>query len=956
MADANIGSLELQISSNSKQATEGINALISSLTKLKNATKGLGLGTVAKDIENVGKATEKASDSNGKAIKSFTDLYFKMKSIGDGFKKAGQTIMSFVEKSSEYNEIVNLFSVSMGQYAEEAYDYAEQVSEVMGIDTAEWMKSQGVFMTLATGFGVAGDRAAKMSEQLTQLGYDISSFQDISVEEAMQKLQSGLAGELEPLRRIGYDLSQAKLEATALELGITKSVSSMTQAEKAQLRYYAIMTQVTQQQGDMARTLDEPANQMRIFKAQVNMAARSIGDMFIPALNAILPYATAVVKVVGSLASIIAGLFGHKKAVVENKDIATVVGGAEDTGTALDDATESAKKLKSYMLGFDELNIINPNTESTEDLLGDEFDFELPEYDFLGGAVESKLNTIVEEMKEWLGITDDIDTWAELFNTRLGTILITVGLIGVAFAAWKIATGVSSLITWFSKPKNLAIFKQMLGKIGGIAIAIVGAVLIIKGTLDAIINGLDWGNLATILLGIALLVGGLFIAFGAVGAAIGMVVGGLVLLVTGIADFLKNGATAQNIIAVAVGIGLIAVGLFIAFGWVGLIIAAVVAVVAAFVMFTEEIVGAIWWLGSLFKNVGLWLANLGLAIWAIIKNIGLWFANLGLAAWTILKNIGLWFANLGLSIWTIIKNIGLWFANLGISVWKIIKNTGLWFANLGLGIWEVLKAATHNVGVAFNNLWVAVQIGFWKMIDAFMQGIKSLVSKLKPILEFLGINVDLSSMDFAQKKIDSLKQSKEEFTNIGDAWEKGFNTYQYDSIEEAYNTFDYDSVKDAMGTFDYDSVKDAFSTFDYDSVSEAFDTFDTFAEGWGKDAYDAGAKVGEGLQDTMKSWVGIEEKANATSTFVAPEMGADMISFIGGKTTVTNDDQIVSGIANGVAEANGEQNALLREQNSLLQGILEKETNISLDGKTLTNSVEKYQRERGRTLITGGVV
>ena len=106
--------------------------------------------------------------------------------------------------------------------------------DIMGIDPAEWMKNQGVFNTIITGFGVAGDKAAYMSKNLTQLAYDLSSFYNISFAESMQKVQSGIAGELEPLRRLGYDLSVARLEQERLNLGIDKSVSSMTQAEKSQ--------------------------------------------------------------------------------------------------------------------------------------------------------------------------------------------------------------------------------------------------------------------------------------------------------------------------------------------------------------------------------------------------------------------------------------------------------------------------------------------------------------------------------------------------------------------------------------------------------------------------------------------------------------------------------------------------------------------------------------------------
>jgi hypothetical protein len=301
-----IESLELKIVSDSTSAAKGIDALTQSLGKIKGATKGgAGLPSVTKQLANLSKGTKNAG-------KSFTDMYYRMKMVANGVSMVASKIYSAVEKSMDYTENMNLFTVSMGEYAGEAMEYAETVSETMGIDTSDWIRSQGVFMTLATGFGVAGDRAATMSKNLTQLGYDLASFYNLDVEDAMQKLQSGLSGELEPLRRIGYDLSQAKLEATALELGISKSVSAMTQAEKAQLRYYAIMTQVTVAQGDMARTLDDPANQMRVFKSQVSMAAREIGNVFIPMLNAILPYAIAVTKVIRNLAASLASLVGFQ--------------------------------------------------------------------------------------------------------------------------------------------------------------------------------------------------------------------------------------------------------------------------------------------------------------------------------------------------------------------------------------------------------------------------------------------------------------------------------------------------------------------------------------------------------------------------------------------------------------------------------------------------------------------
>ena len=263
---AGVESLELQIKGNAKSAEKSINALIETLNRLKKATTGAcGLDKVTGEMTKMSTQMSKIknlnlglSSANTKSAKSFSILGSKALVGAFSIHKITNAISSWITKSNDYVENLNLFTVSMGEYAESAQKYAETVGEAMGIDPSTWMRNQGVFMTLATGFGVASDRAATMSQQLTQLGYDLSSFFNISVEDAMQKLQSGLSGELEPLRRLGYDLSQAKLQAVALSLGIDKTFNSMTQAEKSQLRYYAIMTQVTKAHGDMARTLDAP--------------------------------------------------------------------------------------------------------------------------------------------------------------------------------------------------------------------------------------------------------------------------------------------------------------------------------------------------------------------------------------------------------------------------------------------------------------------------------------------------------------------------------------------------------------------------------------------------------------------------------------------------------------------------------------------------------------------------
>ena len=404
------------------------------------------------------------------------------------YRAAAKLLGIAIAKSSQYTEDLNLFTVSMGEYAEEAYNYAQKVSEVMGIDPAEWMRNQGVFNTIISGFGVAGDKAAFMSKNLTQLGYDLASFYNLDFASAMQKVQSGIAGELEPMRRLGYDLSVARLEQERLNLGIDKSVSAMTQAEKSQLRYYAMMTQVTQVQGDMARTLEQPANMLRVLKAQFEQCARAIGNLFIPILVKVLPFAIAVANALREIVAAIAGLFG---VTLQAPDWGDSFGGATAGSGAIadnmDSAAGSAKELKRYLAGFDELNVLPDQNQGGggggAGVGGGGLDFgELPGYDFLKNAVTDK----IDSWKKKLQPTVD---WVK---NNLDLILEAAEGIAAAFLAWNIS---NSLISGID---NLSRFFKGLPKDGLFAFGSIGFISDLNEFLKAIKdiqeNGANFSN------------------------------------------------------------------------------------------------------------------------------------------------------------------------------------------------------------------------------------------------------------------------------------------------------------------------------------------------------------------------------------------------------------------------------------------------------------------------------
>ena len=492
-----------------------------------------------------------ASSTNalGIAVKgvNFAGLYIAM-------RRVSSLLGSAITQSNKYQEDLNLFTVAMGEYAEEAKAYAEQVSEVMGIDPASWMRNQGVFNTLLTGFGNTADRAQLMSKNLTQLGYDLSSLFNIPIEDSMQKLQSGIAGELEPLRRLGYDLSQTRLQMEAYNLGINKKVANMTQAEKAELRYHAILTQVTVAQGDMARTLEAPANQLRILKEQATMAARAIGDIFIPALNAILPYAIALAQAVREIASTIATLVGFKTADVDYSSVNNLASGAEAASGALGDAANAAKKLKKETLGFDELNILSPKTDSGAGGAygGAGFDFDLPEYDFLGDATSQR----VEEIKKKM---EPIVTW---IKDNMGEILETVGAIGTGILAWKLSAGFLKGIDKLKglKGKNLAY--SISFSVVGLGVFLDGWAKIKEAIQDILNNGPNLTNVTKLISGFAEELGIAFIALGNVKMGDAMlVISGLSGVVSAISDMVNNGVNWDNALDLTRNLGIFLAGI-----------------------------------------------------------------------------------------------------------------------------------------------------------------------------------------------------------------------------------------------------------------------------------------------------------------------------------------------------------------------------------------------------------
>ncbi len=425
MASEKIDALELDITS--KLDTKNLDEVIGKLGELSNALGKLKSKTVTVGIKEVGTSSKSAASGVDKLTSSFLNQAVRITALIAVYRKLADVISSGISNSMAYVENLNLFNVSLGEYADNANKYANTVREAMGIDPSNWIRTQGVFNTLIKGFGVAGDQAAYMSQNLTQLTYDIASFYNISISDAEKKIQSAVAGELEPVRRLGYDLSQNALTAiaqnpkyygkttyainqetgaieansTAVDNNTKRTIANfnqLTQGEKVQLRYIALMTQVTQAQGDMARTLNDPANQMRIFKEQTSQTARALGNIFIPALNKVLPYVTAFCQVLETAFNDLAALFGFELPDMSDRmDIGDAEKPYQNIVAATGKAAKNAKKIKDYTLGIDELNVFKPDepvsggSGSGVNPYAKGATYKTPGYDFLSKAIENSI-------------------------------------------------------------------------------------------------------------------------------------------------------------------------------------------------------------------------------------------------------------------------------------------------------------------------------------------------------------------------------------------------------------------------------------------------------------------------------------------------------------------------------------------------------------------------------------
>lgn len=960
MAETVLETLVIKVDSDTSSADAGLAGLQKTLSKFKSAA-------------NTGSSGTKKLSS---CFSSFTS---KVRGATAAFRTVSNTLGSWFKESNDYVEALNLFNVAMGDCAEAAMDYAKTVEAVMGIDLKEWLTYQGAFFQMTDGYGIASASSEKMSQNLTQLAYDLSSLWNTDVETAFQKLQSGMSGQIKGLKAWGINVSVAQLRQTALAHGIDLSTAKMTEAQKATLRYITIMEQTTNAQGDLARTIITPSNALRILNAQWTQAKRAMGQVVSVIAVKVIPWFQALVQIIKEAAQSLANALGYELPDIDYSGISVDAGSFEDASDSLGEAADNAKELKKSLLGIDELNVMTDNSSSAAAGMGggyaSDFGLDLSQYDY-----DFLSNIKMPDL--------------EPFKQKLNDIFRIAGLIGTAITGWKIGSFITDLVTANMKATTLKETIALLGKKAGltlgITLAITGIAVEADGIINAVqegLNGVNFGEIVggggSIVAGGALI--GQFFGSALIGSGIGAIIAGVPMFITGIYDAIVNGI--EWLSAALIGVGATATGAGIGAiigacgGPIGAGIGALIGLAVGLITDLVILVVQNWdaicsWCSTALAAVGQFFVNLWQGVVDVWNVCADWFNEYVIQPVAGFFS-GLWegISSAASTCWNAIVEFFSpaidWFSELFGSIFQTISDI---FYNIGViasGCWEIIKAVWGIVSEWFNehiitpvatffsNMWNGIKtwaIAAWDGIKSVFSTIGNWINEkvIQPVAGFFS-NLWNGFVEKAKKAWEGVKSV---FSKVA--------TFFSDTFKKAWQGIV--KVFSIAGEIFVDIKDGIVSAFKFvvngiikglnKVISIPFNGINSALK-WIKGIEIVGIKPFDGLKTINVPQIPLLAEGGFPATgqmFIAREAGPEMVGTIGNKSAVVNNEQIIAGISEGVADANSEQNALLREQNNLLRKLLEKDTvvNAVVGANDIIGGIQKKNRRDGKTIVPVG--
>ena len=423
----------------------------------------------AKRYENQIKKTAKTAQKDFGSMGYYIKRALMMTVVWGGMRAVTSTIKEGIQSAIAAPETENLFRVALGNMANDAEQFAVRLKNNLGLDEYITKDMLGTFQQIGTAVGVGQSTAYGMSKSMTMLANDMASLYNVDPQQAYENLQSALTGQGRAVRKYGFVITEQTIKEAAWRNGLVKNGQELNEQQKYVARGIALMEQSKNAQGDMANTLGSVQNQLRVLKQRIDAAKRSLGQAFIPVIQAALPWLNAFAVLIERAGTALAKWTYSKMGMDYDAEIAKqkqVINGYNGIAAAEDEIGDSAekagKKAQKSLLPIDQINRLQAPAENnikTSSGGGAGYD--------PGWGYEVDTGPIA-----------NFGALADKLKEKLEKILPVVTTIGIAFAMWKIGKPIFHGLELILGVKGLKGVLEKLGLSGGAVAGVAAAVLI----------------------------------------------------------------------------------------------------------------------------------------------------------------------------------------------------------------------------------------------------------------------------------------------------------------------------------------------------------------------------------------------------------------------------------------------------------------------------------------------
>ena len=860
---------------------------------------GVSHKNITKHIQNVNKvkdAIKTAGNEADKTRKKFESLFSigKIYFLVNYLKQMFRTVGNWINTAIDYYEIENLFQNAMGNMYNVAKAYQSKLTDMYGMSTNTMMQAQATYKNMIGNLGgLSEEMSYRLSEIVTNMTLDFSSLYNVDVDKAIAKFQSALSKQVRPIRSTsGMDITQNVLQLTANRLGIDKTITQMNEVEKRMLIILTLAEQMKSAYAfeDFARTIESPANELRILKEQMIELGKWIGNTLLVAFANLIPYITAVVMLLKEAFMWLSALIGFEYSGSTGTimdDITGAEDSADNIANSFGSAASSAKDIKKSLAGFDQLNIISKPNESSGSgggvgtgTIDPAILKALQELDYGLKNVETRASAIKKQFESWvLNIKETtLEKFQGLFeymttnkDSILAVITALAGL-GTAFAIYPYAKAASAIgliptISFAFSNEKLTSFLKTLQEIGTKASPYLSAIAHPITTIKILISSLPS------------LIGNIPSAFtsllGAVTSPIGMIVGLIGTIVAAVTYCLATNEDFRNRFIEAFKKILSSTGSIIG------------SMVEIFMGLWNNVLFPIvsWFIETFGPHIGTVLNFVGEAVLWLLET----FAGL-------LEFISTVFQTDWSNVWsTLGQHISDVFFGMVQAIGLALQDLGKFFSEVFEGISTIVSRAWESLLVGGSLAWQGIKDVFSELGNFFRDTFKNAWAEVKQIFSTGG------------KIFDGIKEGiVSSFTNIVNKIISGINRV----IANPFNALN--DVIYSIKNFSIAGMK-PFSGLWYISVPSI--PLLQYASG-------GFPNVGE--------------------MFIARENGPELVGTMGGRNVVANNQQIEEGIAK--ASYSGMKQALM-ETNANQSGDVYVQNTVKIGDETISKSIKKANKD-----------